>query len=159
MLNPPVLERHSKGFLRSMPAAVVTMGIGGCWFLWKVAHLPEADFGNYSNWLLLLFGGTLLGSFFFVRDFLAVRGAAIIAMMISNEWLKLAFGEYELPQRLWLVSLVYVVIIVAIYLGTVPFKLRDFLDWFFADARRPRVLGALLTLYGGILLVTALSYL
>lgn len=158
LLNPPGMEARLKALPRSALASYITLGIGGAWFLWKIAHLPEADFGDYSNWLLILFGAVIVGSFLWVKDFLAIRGAAILMLLIGNEWLKLAFAQYDLPQRLWLVGFVYACIILAIFVGTVPFRVRDFLNWLFAANRRVRILGTGLLVYGIVLLITAFTY-
>jgi hypothetical protein len=158
LLNPPGLEAKLKALPRSAVVSYITLGIGGAWFLWKIAHLPEADFGNYSNWLLMLFGVVIVGSFLWVKDFLAIRGAAILMLLIANEWLKLAFAQYDVPQRLLLVSFVYFCIILAIFVGTVPFRVRDFLNWLFAANSRVRILGIGLVVYGLVLLVTAFTY-
>jgi hypothetical protein len=158
LINPPELEAKLKALPRSEVVSYITLGIGGAWFLWKIAHLPEADFGDYSNWLLMLFGAVIVGSFLWVKDFLAIRGAAILMLLISNEWLKLAFAQYELPQRLLLVSFVYVCIILAIFVGTVPFRVRDFLNWLFAANSRVRIVGISMVVYGLVLLVAAFTY-
>jgi len=158
LLDKPEWRRATSAFPRSMPAAIVTMGIGGAWFLYKILHLSQADFGDYKNILLVLFGATILGSFVYVKDFLAVRGAAIITLLVALEWLKSAFALYEIPQRLFLVGVVYVAILIALYLGAVPFKMRDFLTWLFAKPVRPRALGALMVGYGVLLLGVALTY-
>jgi hypothetical protein len=153
-------KRAVCGFGRSIPAAWVTMGLGGGWFLWKIWNLSQADFGDYRMQLFLFFGVVILGSFWVVRDFLAVRGAAILSLLLALEGLKSAFGWYELPQRLWLVSLLYLLILLALFLGTVPFYWRNWHAWLYAADRpvRARILGAVLTGYGLILLVTAFSY-
>lgn len=156
--NSADLEARLKAFPRSTAGAYVLCGIGGAWFLWKLSQLGEADFGNYSHWLIGLFGAVLVGAFIWVRDFLAVRGAAILALLVADEWLTAAFGYYELPQRLFLVGFVYVWIVLAIYLGTVPFRLRDWIDWLYRKPARVRALGGFCLGYGLLLVGVALSY-
>lgn len=158
LANPAGLEAKVRAFPRSQVAAYVLCGIGGAWFLYKISQLGEADFGNYSQYLILFFGAILVGSFLWVRDFLAVRGAAILALLISNELLKAAFAQYESPQRLFLVSLVYVWIVIAIYLGTVPFRMRDWIDWLYAKPLRLRALAFGQVTYGILLVGVAFSY-
>lgn len=158
LYHPRGLEAKVRAFPRSQLAAYLLCGLGGAWFLYKVSQLGEADFGNYSQYLILFFGAVLLGSFVWVRDFLAVRGAAILALMISNELLTAAFGHYEYPQRLFLVGLVYLWIVIAIYLGTVPFRMRDWIDWLYHKPMRLRVLALAQLVYGILLVGVAFSY-
>lgn len=143
--------------LRSFPVTVVSMGLGSGWFLYLVAHLGESDFGKYKEVLFLFFFAIALLSFFFVRDFLAVRGGAIITLLMARALLDAAYME-EPQSRLFLVSFVYVCIVLALYLGTVPYKLRDFLDWLFARTTRSRLFASILTLYGLLLCGVAFGY-
>lgn len=144
--------------LRSFFWAVVLMGAGSCWFLWKVAHLGEADFGNYRNWLLLGFGGAAVGSFFHLRDFLAVRGAAVLTLLGAQEFLSAAYMHYDRPGRLLMVVGVYLAIVAALYFGALPYRARDLLEWVFARSLRARLAGASALAYAAALAVLALSF-
>ncbi len=146
-----------KAFPRSQAAALVTMGIASVWFLYKVLQLGPSDFGQYRNLLFLLFLITAVGSFFYVPDFLAVRGLAALVLLVAGELLAAAY--LEPPQsRLFLVGFVYLAIVAALYLGASPYRLRDFLDWLYGKDTRPRLLGGLFAGYGALLLVVALTY-
>ena len=52
----------------------------------------------------------------------------------------------------------FVGIVGAIYLGVVPFRLRDFFGWVFNRPVRSRVVGGALAAYGLILAVIAFTY-
>lgn len=158
LVNTPKLRALMFTGLRSERLGWLTMGIGGAWFLWKIYHLSPADFGQYRNILLLVFGATWLGSFFLVKDFLSVRGAAVTFMLLALLGLKAAFGHYEIPQRLFFVSFLYVGIILAIFLGASPFYLRNFLEWLNKDPLKPRLLGGFVAAYGSLLLIVAFTY-
>lgn len=142
---------------RSMPAAVVCFGGGALWFLFHVSQLGEADFGNIRHWLLVLFGGVAVMGFFVARDFLAVRGVAVLILLAANEVLSAAYMQEPLA-RLWLVSYVYLGIVAALYFGTVPYRVRDLLDWLFAKPVRQYLFGAVFVGYGLLLLIAALAY-
>ena len=62
------------------------------------------------------------------------------------------------PQRLFMVSAVFIAVSLAIYLGASPFRLRDFFQWLFAQPARARVLGGWLLAYGFLLIVVAFTY-
>ncbi len=151
------VEKLATKSLRSMPAAIFTMGLGGGWFLYHVAQLGEADFGNYRTLLLVFFLGVGLLSFFHVRDFLAVRGAAILWLLIAKVLLDAAFMQPQ-TSRLLLVGLVYIGILLALYLGTVPFRLRDFFDWLFGRESRVKFFGSLFAGYGLVLCLVSFTY-
>lgn len=147
----------AKAFPRSQSAAVVTLGLAAVWFLYKVLHLGPADFGQYKNLLFLVFLITAVGSFFYVPDFLAVRGLAALILLTAAQLLEAAFLEAP-GSRLFLVSFVYFAIVVALYLGASPFRLRDFLEWLYRSELRPRIFGGVFAAYGALLLVVALTY-
>lgn len=147
-----------KAFPRSTTAAVVLFGSGALWFLYKVWHLPEADFGQYRTLLAIAFGVIALLSFKYVPDFLAVRGLAVLVLLSAAPLLDAAYMHYDQPQRLFMVSLVYLCIALAIYLGASPYRLRDFFEWLFRAPGRGRVLGGALVGYGLLLAIVAFTY-
>ncbi|MCD8481247.1 MAG: hypothetical protein LR015_00365 [Verrucomicrobia bacterium] len=96
-----------------------------------------------------------------MRDFLAVRGAAVLILVAALEGLKSAFAQYESPQRLLLVAFIYLMIVLALFLGTVPFYWRNFHEWLYRDRGSlllPRVLGSVLTGYGLLLCIVTFTY-
>ena len=143
---------------RSRRFTVLVFGLGAVWFLWKVSNLGEADFGNYRTLLLIAFAAIALLSYFFVPDFLAVRGACVVALMASAELLDAAFSLYETPARLFLVVLAYLLICLSMYLAVVPYRVRDFFQWLFQTPGRPRLIGGLVLFYGLILSIAAFTY-
>ena len=156
--NPAKTEGLAKHFPRSMPLAGFTMTVAASWFLYRhVQHLSEADFGEYKM-LIVVITVVLLGlSFKFLPDFLAVRGIAALVLFYAREALNAAFLQ-EPQSRLFLVSIVYVGIVAALYLAAWPYRLRDFLDWLYSVNLRPRVLGAALAGYGLLLGGVAFGY-
>jgi hypothetical protein len=155
---PARLETLVRGFPRNRATAIVTMLLGGGWFLWKITQLGQSDFGDYKNLLLILFAATLIGSILYVQDFLAVRGVAILVLLSANTGLKSAFGLYDIPGRLVLVTILYLFIVAALIFGTIPFKMRDLVDWAYAAPFRVRMIGSVFTVMAVLLLVSAAQY-
>jgi hypothetical protein len=147
-----------RAFPRSQAASYLLFGVGAAWFLYNIAHLSPADFGDYKIPLFIFFGLVAIAAFKCVPDFLAVRGAAAIVLLAAEYFLGAAFMEYQYPQRLLMVTLVYLAIALAIWLGAQPWRLRDFLEWLFRTPGRTRTFGLLACLYGLILCVTAFTY-
>ncbi len=147
-----------RGFPRSRLAAYATMTVGGIWTLYKVAHLGEANYGNFKQYIFIGFALVGLLSFKYAPDFLSVRGACIFFLLIANTILDGAFGRYDEPLRLFMVTPIYIGIALSLYLGYSPFRLRDFFGWLFATASRPRTLGLIFLLYGGFVSALAFAY-
>lgn len=154
---PQGVDRLTHWALRSPILGVVTFGIAGLWFLWIIAHLGEADFGEYKNWLLLIFGAVVLGSFFYLKDFLFVRGLAILELLIAKFLLDVAYMQEPLG-RLFLVVFTYLLIIQALYFAALPYKMRDFFNWAFASNTRIKQFALGYIVYGLILVGAAFLY-
>lgn len=147
-----------KTFPRSRNAAAVFFGAGTVWFLYNIRHLSEADFGQFRGILFVFFLVVAVASFFVVPDFLSVRGLAVLILLGATPLLDAAYMEFAHPQRLFMVSAVYVAIAGAIYLGAVPYRLRDFFEWLFRQPARARALGGVFAAYGLLLVAVAFTY-
>jgi hypothetical protein len=145
-------------FPRSRLLSYILMTIGTCWFLLgHVMQLGEADFGDYKHIITMLSICILVSAFFFTKDFLAVRALSIITLLYSREVLDSAFLQ-EPSARLLLVSVVYVMILVALYLGAYPYRMRDFFSFIYGRGRRNKYLGGCFMLCGLSLLLSVLAY-
>jgi hypothetical protein len=164
LLGVPLLLNHSgyaailKSFPRSTAAAFLFFGVGAAWFLHAIWNLSPADFGEYRTYLFIGFLLVAVLSFKCVPDFLAVRGLATVVLMGAMPLLQSAYMEYDKPQRLFMVSVVYAALAAAIWLGAQPWRLRDFFTWLFAQPRRARGFGGALAAYGVILSIVAFTY-
>lgn len=147
-----------RSFPRSKRAAFVTMAIGGAWALYGVTQLGEADFGNFKNYIFIGFLVIGIGAFKYSPDFLAVRGACVIYLLVAWVLLDPAYMQFDKPLRLLMVAPVYLGIALAIYLAHSPFRLRDFFTWLFAVKGRGRALALGATAYGGLLSAVAFSF-
>ncbi|MGJ3244412.1 MAG: hypothetical protein ACFE0O_15840 [Opitutales bacterium] len=152
-------EYWAKAFPRNRTATWILMGLAAGWFLWQVAFLSDADFGQYSEWLFAGFLTVAVLSFIYVPDFLAVRGLAALILLAAQIPLDAAWMRYELPGRLVMVTVVYLCILLALYLGAVPYRLRDFLAWLYARPGRVRGAGLVITGVGAAVGLSPLTYL
>ena len=156
--NAPVVGATARAFPRSRRAAWILFGAGAAWFLYIVTQLTEADFGNYKLVLFIVFAGIASLSFKLVPDFLAVRGLAVLVLLGAGSFLSAAFMQWELPQRRFMVALVYAAIIASLFLAGYPYRMRDFLGWLFARPVRARAAGALCGGYGLLLAIVSFTY-
>lgn len=144
-------------FLRSKKAAVVTFGLGGLWFLYQLSQLGEADFGQIKGLLIAVFGIAGVLAFFFLDDFLSVRGVCVIVLLAARTFLDGAFMQP--PQsRLVLVTLTYVWIVAAIYFGAVPYRLRDAFEYLYENKTRAKTLGWIFFACAALLAVSSIFY-
>jgi hypothetical protein len=134
----------------------MTFLVAGIWFLCHILTLGESDFGTYKYLLFIFFSTIILVSLVKIRDFLSVRGLAILALLSANELLKAAYLE-PYASRLILVTFVYAMIIAGMIFGGWPYKGRDFVDFLFAHPTRPGLFG-LFTTCCGILVLTTLFW-
>lgn len=150
----------AKALPRSERGAWLFFGLGALWFLWRLSRLGEADLIFFqSPWPVMLAFGTLaVLAFIYAPDFLAVRGLALLMLLGAEPLLYSAYMEWQHPQRLLMVSAIYVGIAAALYLAAAPYRLRDFFDWLFRLPGRARLVGTCLLAYGLATAAAAFTY-
>lgn len=158
--NSPFVAAVLRSFPRSPAATLVLFGGGVLWFLVRVAQMGDADriIGSSNTPWVIGFAALGVLSIKFVPDFLAVRGLCILTLLAATPLLDAAFMEYEYPQRLFMVTAVFLAIVAALYLAAVPYRMRDFNQWLLARPARARGVGAALLAYGLLLSVVAFTY-
>ena len=146
------------GLLRSQKAAICLLVMSLIWFLYEhVQNLGEADFGDYKFIIGLIGVCVAVSSYFFINDFLSVRAFCILLLFYSREALDSAFLQ-EPQTRLFLVSIIYLIIIVSLYFGAWPYRMRDFLKWLYNNSKRPPFLGFSFMVYGFVLFGISFTY-
>ncbi len=159
-ISNSAIQSTAKALPRSQAGAIIFFGGGAAWFMFIVWNISAADLVIFSTpqpWVLI-FGLLSVLAFYYVPDFLAVRGLCVLTLLSGWPLLMAAYMEWDKPQRLFLVSAVFVAVSLAIYLGAAPFRLRDFFQWLFAMRWRSRALGGVLFIYGVLLSAVACTY-
>lgn len=155
--NPDWGRQGNDKILRSHTAGYIIFGLAGAWFLWHITQLGEADFGEYKQWLFILFTAVIIGAFKYLKDFLFVRGWAVLVLLLAKVFLDAAYMQ-EPWTRLFLVGFIYALILMALYFGTVPYKMRDLTNWFFAYRKRVQGIAIGCIAYGVLLTTVAFFY-
>jgi len=158
--NSPVVSSTARTLPRSQRGAWLFFGAGSVWFIWRISRLGESDliFFQTPQPVMIAFAALAVLAFIYAPDFLAVRGLCVLMLLAAEPLLYAAYMEYSHPQRLLMVTAVYLGLAAALYLAAAPFRLRDFFDWLFRQPARPRLLGAALLSYGLATAAAAFTY-
>lgn len=145
---------------RSAWASALLFGTATLWFLSRVSTLAEADLVFFQSPLPVMVGFGLLAvlAYIYVRDFIAVRGLCVVSLLAAERLLGVAYAQYAYPQRLLMVTAVYIAICLSLYLAVAPYRLRDFFEWLFRRTVRTRLFGVILLLYGAVTTASAFTY-
>jgi hypothetical protein len=160
LANNPLVSSTARALPRSSRAGWLFFGAAAVWFVWRISRLGESDLIFFQSPRPVMAGFAVLAvlAFIYTPDFLAVRGLCALMLLAAEPLLYAAYMEYQHPQRLLMVTEVYVGLSLALYLAAAPYRLRDFFGWLFQQPRRPRVLGSVLLAAGLATVVTAFTY-
>jgi hypothetical protein len=145
--NPAAFGAGVRKFPRSLPAGVVLMLLGTGWFAWYFNQEQVSDFANYKSYLMWAFVAIGVSTCIFVQDFLAVRGLAVVFLLLAKLMVDTARWA-ETDWRLVFVTWAYVLVVAGIWFTIWPWHLRDILNWGTASDRRVRVGSALRLAFG-----------
>jgi hypothetical protein len=137
LARPAAWAARLRQFPRSLPWGIALMLLGTAWFLYNLNEESIADFANYKGLLMLLFAGVGLGACVYVQDFLAVRGLAVVLLLLAK--LMVDTGRPRLADTAWALviqSWAYLLAIAGMWLTVSPWRLRDFFDWVTANEAR-----------------------
>lgn len=143
--------------IRDKTASYIFAGAALAWFSFVLLNLGEADFGDIKHILILVFGGAGLLSFAYTPDFLCVRGIAVLMLLLCRQFLDAAFMQ-DPEARLVLVSFSYVLVIAAIYFGSLPYRARDMFEKFETSPLAGKVFGLCLSLASLSLIFASFYY-
>ncbi len=140
LARPKEFAAAVRKFPRNFAVGVVLMLLATAWFVWNVNIEPIADFSAFKPHMLVGFAAVGIASCIFVRDFLAVRGLAVLLLLLAK--LMVDTGRPHLgdsPLVLVIQVWAYVLIVAGIWFTVTPWKLRDFLEFATANETRIRV--------------------
>jgi hypothetical protein len=140
LARPKDFAATARKFPRNYAAGVVLMLLATGWFVWSVNNEPIADFSAYKPAMLAGFAAVGVLSCVFVRDFLAVRGLAVVLLLLAK--LMVDTGRPHLgesPFVLVIQTWAYVLVVAGIWFTVTPWKLRDLLNFATANETRVRI--------------------
>ena len=140
LTRPAQFAAAARKFPRNLPAGVGLMLLATAWFIWNVNLEPIADFSAYKPAMMMGFAAVGVLSCLFVQDFLAVRGLAVVMLLLAK--LMVDTGRPHLGQTPWVYVIqiwAYALVVAGIWLTVTPWKLRDLLNWATATEGRIRI--------------------
>ena len=140
LAKPTQFAAAARKFPRHLPSGIVLMLLGTAWFLWNVNVEPIADFATIKPYMMMFFGAVGVGACVFVQDYLAVRGLAVVLLLLAK--LMVDTGRPHLGETPWVLvfqAWAYVLVVAGIWLTVSPWRLRDFLNWATATEQRVKI--------------------
>jgi len=140
LARPAAFASAVRKFPRHVPTGIFLVALGTAWFLWNVWQEPIADFATIKPHMLVAFAAIGLGTCIFVQDFLAVRGLAVVFLLLAK--LMVDTGRPHLGETPWVLLIqtwAYVLVVAGIWFTVSPWRLRDFLLWATATEKRIKV--------------------
>lgn len=156
LMNPAKFAAKVRQFPRSLPIGIFLMLLGTGWFVYYLSLESISDFASYKTVLLGGFAAVGIASCAYVQDFLAVRGLAVVFLVLAKlmvDTARLADSDWRLVVVVW----AYVLVIAGIYFTIAPWKLRDLLNWATASEKRVRIGSALRLAFGLFVAVLGLT--
>jgi hypothetical protein len=151
LLKPAAFKEAARKFPRSERWGYFLMALGTLWFLRNLNAESISDFAAYKNLMLLGFGTLGLLTCIFVKDFLAVRGLAIVLLLAAKLTLDTA-RWHDSQWRLVLAAWAYLWILAGMWFTISPWRLRDLINWRTANEKRIRT-GSMMRLAFGVFIV------
>ena len=139
LLKPAAFAAALRRFPRSVNWGYFLMALGTAWFLYYLSIESISDFEAYKPYMYL--GFVLVGvlTCIYVSDFLAVRGLAIVLMLLGKFMIDTARwndSDWRFVILLW----AYILVAAGIWFTVSPWRLRDLIGWAVANERRLRLM-------------------
>ena len=116
LARPAQFVAAVRKFPRNLPIGVALMWLGTAWFVWNVYVEPIADFTAFKPYMMAGFAAVGVLCCFFVQDFLAVRGLAVLMLLLAK--LMVDTGRPHLGETPWVLVIqvwAYVLVIAGVW--------------------------------------------
>jgi len=158
LTRPAQLAAAARKFPRNLPVGIALMLLGTAWFVWNVNIEPIADFSSFKPYMMAGFVAVGVLSCIFVQDFLAVRGLAVVLLLLAK--LMVDTGRPHLNESSFVLifqAWAYVLVVAGIWFTVAPWKLRDLINWATATESRTRLLSGVRLAFAGLVVVLGLT--
>ncbi len=158
LTKPAQFAAAARKFPRNLPVGIALMLLATAWFVWNVNVEPIADFSVFKPYMMGGFTAVGILTCIFVQDFLAVRGLAVLLLLLAK--LMVDTGCPHLGQTPWVYVIqiwAYLLVVLGIWFTVTPWKLRDILNWATATEDRIRIGSRIRLAFAAFVLILGLT--
>jgi hypothetical protein len=156
LIRPASSQIAARQLPRSRVAGFVLLTIAFFWSFWLLATMEMGEFSSFRKPLLIVMPIGFLLILRFVDEFLAARALGILFLLAAEPLLDAAFFRSE-TSRLLVTLFAYLLIVAGLFWVTMPYLLRDQINWSARTNGRWRFTHALALLYGAAILACAVT--
>jgi hypothetical protein len=158
LTKPAQFAAAARKFPRNLPVGIVLMLLATAWFVWNVNVEPIADFSVFKPYMIAGFVVVGILACIFVQDFLAVRGLAVVMLLLAK--LMVDTGRPHLGTTPWVLVIqiwAYLLVVAGMWFTVTPWKLRDILNWATATEERIRIGSAIRLVFAAFVVILGLT--
>jgi len=156
LIKPELWRGFAQSLPRSRVAGFVLLTVDLFWTLWLLATMEMGEFSGFRRPLLIILPVGFFLVLRFVDEFLAVRALGILFLLAAEPLLDAAFFRME-TSRLLVTVFAYLLIVVGLFWVTMPYLLRDQINWSAGKPWRWKLTHFLALLYGTAILAAAVT--
>ena len=156
LIRPDASQAAARTLPRSRVAGFVLLTIAFFWSFGLLATMEMGEFSSFRKPLLFILPVGFLLVLRFVDEFLAARALGILFLLAAEPLLDAAFFRSE-TSRLLVTVFAYILIVVGLFWVTMPYLMRDQVNWSARTNGRWRMTHGLVFLYGVAILACAVT--
>jgi hypothetical protein len=156
LVQPGTSQAAARSLPRSRIAGFVLFTIAFFWSFWLLATMEMGEFSSFRKPLLFVLPVAFLLVLRFVDEFLSVRALGILFLLAAEPLLDAAFFRSE-RSKLLVTIFAYLLILAGLFWVTMPYLLRDQINWSARTNGRWRIAHGLAFLYGAAILAFAIT--
>src|SRR3954469_8611781 len=128
LIRPDASQTAARSLPRSRVAGFALLTLAFFWTFWLLATMEMGEFSSFRKPLLVFLPIGFLLVLRFVDEFLAARALGILFLLSAEPLLDAAFFRGE-SSRLLVTVFAYLLIVVGLIWVTMPYLLRDQINW------------------------------
>jgi uncharacterized protein YjeT (DUF2065 family) len=148
-------EKHGEAILKILRNERLGLWIFTVAHLWFFVNLWQTDAKECEDFklaLTLFFGFAFVGCILYWKDFLIVRGIAVLTVLSVHRLLQIGYMSDHV-LRPYVSGLFYFWIVLSLYFGVCPYRARDLVHTLFRNNRRRLKTVAGCSIFYGVLLI------